>query len=150
MTEEDEYANSQDDGLGFPDYAHDYGSELNPHNDTSLIDGMGEVEKPRSLPLPFAATAIYGTMTAPMYPDVHRRSPMTEDDNRLGEEPRGQVDYFSRTWREEDIWSSWRYVVSKRRTYVLEEGLRFENASWRSWSKSRFSLPEVGQEKINW
>lgn len=149
-TEQDEDLASQDDGLGFPDYSNDYGSELNPHNDESLLDESGEVERPRSLPLPFAATAICGTMTVPMYREVHRLSPAIEDDIRLGEEPAGQVDYFGKAWKEEDIWSSWRYVVSRRRTYVLEEGLRFENASWRSWSKSRFSLPEVGQDVVGW
>ena len=141
-----------DDGfVSFPEYSNDYGSELNPHNDDSLVDEeVGEVEKPNFLPSPFSATAICGIMTAPMYHDVHRLSPCIEDDTRLGEEPAGQVDYFSKAWKEEDIWSSWRYVVSKRRTYAIEDGLRFENASWRSWSKSRFNLPEVGQEIINW
>ena len=148
--EQDEDFTSQDDGLGFPDYSDDYGAELNPHNDESLLEEISEMKRPRSLPLPFSATAIYGTMTAPMYREVHRHSPAIEDDIRLGDEPVGQVDYFGKAWKEEDIWSTWRYVVSRRRMYVLEEGLRFENASWRSWSKSRFSLPEVGQHVVGW
>ena len=150
LTEGNGSPQQDDDLVSFPDYSNDYGSELNPHNDDSLVEEVGEVKKPNFLPSPFSATAICGIMTAPMYHNVHRLSPCIEDDTRLGQEPAGQVDYFSKAWKEEDIWSSWRYVVSKRRTYAIEDGLRFENASWRSWSKSRFNLPEVGQEIVDW
>ena len=147
-TEHDDHLDAPDDGLGFPDYADDYGAELNPHQDHSLTEDVADQVRPRSLPLPFVATAICGTMTAPMYTEVSRLSPSVEDDTRPGEEPAGQVDYFGKAWKEEDIWSSWRYVVSRRRMYVLEEGLRLENASWRSWSKARYQLAEVRQDVV--
>lgn len=70
------------------------------------------------------------------------------DDTAVRSEPSRQVDYLSHDWREEDIWSSWRHIVSKRRVYG--ERSRLENASWRTWAKSKYGLKTVSPETLNW
>ncbi|PNP53228.1 hypothetical protein FNYG_15778 [Fusarium nygamai] len=40
----------------------------------------------------------------------HEKSEHVEDDTAVSSRPSRQVDYLSNEWREEDIWSLWRYV----------------------------------------
>ena len=70
------------------------------------------------------------------------------DDNALEIEPTRHVDYLSHDWREEDIWSSWRYIVSKRGQF--SNSVRLENASWRTWTKAKYRLKTVSPERLNW
>lgn len=70
------------------------------------------------------------------------------DDSSIEDEPDRHVDYLSHDWREEDIWASWRYVVSRRDQY--SNGVRLENASWRSWAKAKNNLRTISPEKLNW
>lgn len=63
-------------------------------------------------------------------------------------EPSRYVDYLSHNWREEDIWSTWRYIVSKRKHYG--ERSREENASWRMWAKQKYKLRTVPPDTLNW
>ncbi|KAL1965311.1 hypothetical protein VTN77DRAFT_5913 [Rasamsonia byssochlamydoides] len=70
------------------------------------------------------------------------------DDSSIEEEPERHVDYLSHEWREEDIWASWRYVVSRRDRY--SNAVRLENASWRTWAKSKYNLRTVSPETLNW
>lgn len=70
------------------------------------------------------------------------------DDTAVRQEPSRQVDYLSHEWREEDIWSSWRHIVSRRSVYG--ERSRLENASWRSWAKSKYHLKTVSPKTLNW
>lgn len=70
------------------------------------------------------------------------------DDTSVETEPDRHVDYLSHEWREEDIWSSWRYTVSRRNAY--SNGVRLENASWRTWAKYRLKLSTVSPETLNW
>jgi hypothetical protein len=49
--------------------------------------------------------------TGPGTPDCSEHA---EDDTAVVSHPSRQVDYLSHDWREEDIWSSWRYIVSRR------------------------------------
>jgi len=71
-----------------------------------------------------------------------------EDDVAISEVPSRHVDYLSHNWREEDIWSSWKHLKSKRKFYSTKE--RLENAAWRIWEKERQSLPTITPESINW
>lgn len=73
---------------------------------------------------------------------------ISEDDTSLKPEPSRHVDYLSHEWVEEDIWSSWRHIVSKRKIYG--ERSRLENASWRTWAKQKYSLRTVSPETLNW
>lgn len=74
--------------------------------------------------------------------------PPVADDSAVDVEPSRQVDYLSHDWREEDIWSSWRHVVSRRKEYG--EISRLENASWRQWAKQKHRLTTVSPETLNW
>lgn len=70
------------------------------------------------------------------------------DDTAISKEPTRHVDYLTHNWDEEDIWSSWKHVVSRRKAY--SESPRLENASWRSWTKSMYKLKTVSPERLNW
>lgn len=83
--------------------------------------------------------------TRPGSPDVLERA---EDDIALRAEPSRHVDYFSHDWREEDIWSSWKLIVSRRGDF--NNSARLENASWRTWMKSKNNLSTVSAETLNW
>lgn len=71
-----------------------------------------------------------------------------EDDTAVKHRPTQHVDYLSHDWREEDIWSSWRYIISKRREFA--NAPRLENASWRTWMKAKYGLKTVSPETLNW
>lgn len=99
-------------------------------------------------------------------------TPTVSDDTAVKNDPSRQVDFLSHEWREEDIWASWRHIVSQRKTlygersryvvYVLHDTLRhcegrrsdqltrLENASWRTWAKTKFDLRTVSPERLNW
>jgi Fungal protein of unknown function (DUF1752) len=66
-----------------------------------------------------------------------------------GPPPDRQVDYLSYDWQEPDIWSSWRYI-RKERTGYLQNAARLENASWRTWAKSKYKLKTISPETLNW
>jgi Fungal protein of unknown function (DUF1752) len=70
------------------------------------------------------------------------------DDAAVKKEPAQHVDYLSHTWREEDIWCSWRHIVASRGT--LDNAERLENASWRTWAKTQRRLKTVSPETLNW
>ncbi|KAK4242353.1 hypothetical protein C8A03DRAFT_11470 [Achaetomium macrosporum] len=81
----------------------------------------------------------------PGSPDILERA---EDDISVRAQPSRHVDYFSHDWREEDIWSSWKFIVSRRGDYT--NSARLENASWRTWMKARNNLSTVSAETLNW
>ena len=70
------------------------------------------------------------------------------DDSSLSTQPRGQVDYLSHEWREEDVWRSWRNMT--RQKNEIANGARLENASWRTWWKQRNKLKTISPETLNW
>lgn len=70
------------------------------------------------------------------------------DDTAIKQEPSQHVDYLSHNWREEDIWASWRNIVSQRRVYGQKS--RLENASWRTWAKFKYDLPTISPDSLNW
>ena len=70
------------------------------------------------------------------------------DDQEIEREPTRHVDYLAHEWRLEDIWSSWRYVVARRKVY--SNSVRLENASWRTWAKAKDNLRTVSPESLNW
>lgn len=71
-----------------------------------------------------------------------------EDDTAVRTQPSRHVDYLSHNWKEEDIWSSWKLIVSKRKAYT--NSARLENASWRTWTKAKNHLKTVSPETLNW
>jgi uncharacterized protein DUF1752 len=82
---------------------------------------------------------------------LHNRSHVllkAEDDMAAKQEPSRHVDYLSYEWREEEIWSSWRHIVSQRK--IFGEKSRLENASWRTWAKQKNRLRTVPPQTLNW
>jgi hypothetical protein len=73
---------------------------------------------------------------------------LAADDTSLEDAPSGHVDYRAHDWREEDIWSSWGYVVRKKNMY--SNGIRLENASWRTWAKTKDNLGTLSPESLDW
>lgn len=71
-----------------------------------------------------------------------------EDDTAVRATPSRHVDYLSHSWKEEDIWESWKYIVSRRCDY--SNSARLENASWRTWMKSKNKLKTISPETLNW
>lgn len=84
-------------------------------------------------------------MSRPDSPDLVEHA---EDDTAVRTQPSRHVDYLSHNWKEEDIWSSWKLIVSKRKAY--NNSARLENASWRTWTKSKNKLKTVSPETLNW
>ena len=70
------------------------------------------------------------------------------DDQAIESEPTRHVDYLAHEWKLEDIWSSWRYVVARRKVY--SNSVRLENASWRTWAKAKDNLKTISPESLNW
>ncbi|KAG6878271.1 hypothetical protein C0992_008329 [Termitomyces sp. T32_za158] len=70
------------------------------------------------------------------------------DDSSVATLPRAQVDYLSHNWEEEDVWRSWRNMT--RQKNEIANGVRLENASWRTWWKQRNGLGTVTPETLNW
>lgn len=58
------------------------------------------------------------------------------------------VDYLSHDWSEEDVWASWRNMT--RHKHEIANGVRLENASWRTWQKQRNKLKTISPETLNW
>ncbi|KAI5288197.1 hypothetical protein KEM54_005397 [Ascosphaera aggregata] len=73
---------------------------------------------------------------------------VTRDDTTIEDEPTHHVDYLTHPWTEEDIWSTWQYVLSKKST--LTAAARLQNASWRCWGKCKNGGLTVPAEKIDW
>ncbi|GAB7366884.1 hypothetical protein MBLNU230_g1246t1 [Neophaeotheca triangularis] len=93
--------------------------------------------------VPSTASATESTISDSPLP-----TPAVADDTAIKIEPSRHVDYLSHDWKEEDIWSSWRHIVSQRRVYGQRS--RLENASWRTWAKSKYKLATVSPETLNW
>ncbi|KAI8090907.1 uncharacterized protein B0P05DRAFT_527918 [Gilbertella persicaria] len=58
------------------------------------------------------------------------------------------VDYLSYKFDEMDLAASWRVLTKQKMTIV--NGIRLENASWRTWAKQRNNLKTVSPETLNW
>ena len=105
---------------------------------------------------PLATTIIpsypYNTSLAPfLSPSVGLNGAphATPDDSDVTTRlPSVQVDYLSHEWSEEDVWTSWRATTKHKASIV--NGVRLENASWRTWNKQRNKLKTISPETLNW
>ena len=88
------------------------------------------------------------TTATPSSSDPLETKLVAGDDTAIRVEPSRHVDYLSHNWREEDIWSSWRHIVAKRNVY--SNSPRLENASWRTWAKSKNRLKTISPDSLNW
>ena len=121
---------SNDDDISFPDYGQFY-------QQSESYAGSQSSEEP-----------VGSTTTETTASDSPLPTPTVSDDTALKSEPKEHVDYLSHDWREEDIWSSWRHIVSQRRVYGQRS--RLENASWRTWAKTKNHLRTISPETLNW
>lgn len=70
------------------------------------------------------------------------------DDMSICSQPTRNVDYLSHLLREEDLWASWKHVVSHKQAY--RQSTRLKNASWRAWAQTRSKLELFPAESLNW
>ncbi|KAK1451831.1 protein phosphatase type 1 complex subunit Hex2/Reg1 [Colletotrichum melonis] len=89
-----------------------------------------------------------GNTSRPNTPEFILDVEHAEDDTAVRAQPSRHVDYLSHNWKEEDIWSSWKFIVSRRSEY--SNAARLENASWRTWMKAKNHLKTVSPETLNW
>ncbi|PWN50796.1 hypothetical protein IE53DRAFT_315092 [Violaceomyces palustris] len=88
-------------------------------------------------------------MSAPQpYPTVGNNTPAPDDHQIESKMPSICVDYLSHQWTDEDVWSSWK-AMTKRKNEIAN-GVRLENASWRTWAKQRGKLKTISPETLNW
>lgn len=130
------------------------GLSLSDH-DTETLDSSPGVERSKAVPMDNATWERDDEMTGvsldemPEVPLKPNRSFISMgDDTAIKKEPARHVDYLSHSWREEDIWCSWRHIVRSRG--ALDNGERLENASWRTWAKTQQRLKTVSPDKLNW
>jgi hypothetical protein len=114
-----------DDEIYFPSY-----------DDVECSDKVERVESP---------TETASVTKRPVPPDPIERP---EDDSAIRVQPSRHVDYLSHDWSEEDVWASWKHIISKRGAY--NNSARLENASWRGWAKKRSNLRTVPPETVKW
>jgi hypothetical protein len=76
------------------------------------------------------------------------RAPVPDDADVQTSIPSICVDYLSHEWQEEDVWASWRSMT--RHKNEISNGVRLENASWRTWWKQRNKLRTISPETLNW
>jgi hypothetical protein len=134
----------QEEDIVFPSY-----DDGGYYNDTPEM----EESEPTSIPEPSVAPALRQSasdtsLVKPAMPEKSECQPTAGDDTAIESEPTRHVDYLSHNWKEEDIWSSWRHIVAKRKSY--SNWPRLENASWRTWAKSKHQLKTVSPETLNW
>ena len=131
---------NDEDQISFPSY-----------DDVGYYGQVEDLEPPtrsRTVDLCSGGGAPYGAST-----DVSRaESPdLVEhagDDAAVREQDSRYVDYFSHDWKEEDIWSTWKHIVSKRKAH--HQSARLENSLWRAWTKSKYRLKTVPPMTLNW
>jgi hypothetical protein len=122
-----------------------------PSYDDVYYDQVEELEPPPSPRTGDSYTVSptsNSTSTNVSRPESPTLSEHAEDDTAVRTQPSRHVDYLSHNWREEDIWSSWKLIVSKRNAY--NNSARLENASWRTWMKAKNKLKTVSPETLNW
>ncbi|KAG0148119.1 hypothetical protein CROQUDRAFT_670098 [Cronartium quercuum f. sp. fusiforme G11] len=78
----------------------------------------------------------------------YERAPMPDDNDVQTRLPSICVDYLSHNWDESDVWTSWKAMT--RHKHEMANGVRLENASWRTWAKQRSNLKTISPETLNW
>lgn len=97
----------------------------------------------------------YNVSMAPFIPghssartDGYFEQHVPDDSNVQTRLPSICVDYLSHDWEEDDVWTSWK-AMTKHKTEIAN-GVRLENASWRTWAKQRGKLKTISPETLNW
>jgi Fungal protein of unknown function (DUF1752) len=119
-----------EDDLSFPVYEHDKRDEEDESSEH--IDSVEPSPNPSLIVRPISQVSIE----------------RPEDDTAARMLPVRHVDYLSHEWNEEDLWATWKHIVSERSAY--DNSVRLENASWRSWEKMRRNLTTVSPGSVKW
>ena len=124
---------------------------LSSFNDVAYREQVIDLGPPASLPANDSYTVSQASNSISTN-DPRPGSPVpaehAEDDTMVQVRPSRYVDYLSHDWKEEDIWSSWKHIVSKGELY--DNSVRQENAAWRAWAKSKYQLKTVSPETLHW
>lgn len=80
--------------------------------------------------------------------DSYFEQHVPDDSNVQTRLPSICVDYLSHDWQEDDVWTSWK-AMTKHKSEIAN-GVRLENASWRTWAKQRGKLKTISPETLNW
>lgn len=144
-------AESPEDHYMFPSFSHE---KLFIHPEIHPDDNLEPPPSPRTgdsytvSPADNEEDESSTETSVPDTPELGEQGEHAEDDTAVSTRPSRQVDYLSHEWREEDIWSSWRYVVTRRGEFP--NSARLENASWRTWMKAKNNLKTISPESLNW
>jgi hypothetical protein len=74
--------------------------------------------------------------------------PFATDDSGVQQDPIRHVDYLGHDWSEEDVSSSWRYLLSSKKNIIWHT--RLENAAWRAWTKRINNFSTIAPNDLNW
>ena len=142
----DEQCQTEEEDVVFPLYDDGsyYGEDLDPEPPSSPETPPLETPELDAVTEPASDSA----PPKPVNPQNADAKTTAGDDTAIEVEPTRHVDYLSHNWKEEDIWASWRHVVCKRKVY--SNRARLENASWRTWAKTKYQLKTVSPETLNW
>lgn len=119
-----------EDGLSFPVYEHNNRDQEDQSSEH--IESAAPSPNPSLIVRPISGVSIE----------------RPEDDTAARMLPVRHVDYLSHDWNEEDLWATWKHIVSERSAY--NNSVRLENASWRSWEKMRRNLKTVSPGSVKW
>lgn len=130
----------EEDQISFPSY-----DDVGYYGQTEDLEPPAS---PRGTGDSYTVSPTNSTSTSASRPESPEPVEHAEDDSAIRNLPTRHVDYLSHSWKEEDIWSSWKHIVSKRGAY--SNSARLENASWRQWIKSKNKLKTISPEHLNW
>ena len=137
----DDHCQTEVEDIAFPLYDdREYYEEV---GDSDLVSGP----EPAGLDA-VKKSASDSALAKPTDLQISNARPIAGDDTAIENAPTRHVDYLSHNWKEEDIWASWRHIVAKRQAY--SNSSRLENASWRTWAKTKNQLKTVSPETLNW
>ena len=143
----DEECSSDDEDIVFPSY--DNGCSLKPDQ----VPAIGSTSLPstrRNRPNVREPLIHDHSSVSKSYPKILDSPVKTQDDMAVRREPTKQIDYLSYDWTEEDVGSSWQYVVRRRKMYSYKDSLRLENATWRVWTIAKYRLETVSPSQVDW
>lgn len=144
---QDSYCDSdEDEGVQFPSY-DDEEDEDDASSENSETTPPASSSSLTTKQAPIASNSSSSPKVESQFEKVSNLQ-SAGDDSAIESQPSRHVDYLSHNWKEEDIWSSWRHIVCKRKT--LDNWQRLENASWRTWAKSKNKLSTVSPDSLNW
>jgi hypothetical protein len=141
------YAASPSSKLQLDVGAEEGQTAFHSYHDTEYYGHVNDLQHLESLQIHDSSTVSLTSKNA-LADDSTQKIEYAEDDTVARVQPFRHVDYLSHSWKEDDLWTSWRHIVSRRSLY--DTSARLENASWRTWMKVKNKLKTVPPESLNW